>query len=241
MPEGTSRLVYQWLLKRSAASQTRSVRAAELARRIVSELGLGVLEAREALRTLRAEGLVGYAPDLDGGPYTGYLTVVAIDAPPPPSLVRWREALAAEIGDLVLIDLLIPCHVAFSDLAADDLRRVARSLLQLPVLMNSASPSFGFSLSARGILGSSKLLGCIPEAARRHLGIASLPASPSTRPTPASRASSRRRLRQKQSGQSRARTYPPGGSTLHRWTGKGPRCRKFPNSTSHSDASPGGW
>lgn len=178
MPEGTSRLVYQWLLKRSAASQTRSVRAAELARRIVSELGLGVLEAREALRTLRAEGLVGYAPDLDGGPYTGYLTVVAIDAPPPPSLVRWREALAAEIGDLVLIDLLIPCHVAFSDLAADDLRRVARSLLQLPVLMNSASPSFGFSLSARGILGSSKLLGCIPEAARRHLGIASLPASP---------------------------------------------------------------
>lgn len=44
--------------------------------------------------------------------------------------------------------------------------------------MNSASLSFGFSLSARGMLGSSKLLGCIPEAARRHLGIAGLPSSP---------------------------------------------------------------
>ena len=178
MPEDISRVVYQRLLKRSAASPTRSVRAAELVRRIASELGLGVLEAREALRTLRAEGLIGYTPDLDGGPYTGYLVVTAVDAPPPPSLVRWREAMAAEIGDLVLTDLLMPCHSALSDLAVDDLRRVARGLLQLPALMNSASPSFGFSLSARGILGSSKLLGCIPEAARRHLGIASLPASP---------------------------------------------------------------
>lgn len=178
MPVDTPRLVYQWLLKRSAGSQKRSVRAADLVRRLTSELGLGVLEVREAFRTLRDEGMVAYAPDLHGCPYTGYLFVVAVDAQPLASLERWREAVAAEVNDSVLADLLLPCHAALSDLAPDDLRRVARGLIQLPSVLKSACPSFAFSLSARGLLGSSKLLGCLPEAARRHLGIVSLPASP---------------------------------------------------------------
>lgn len=178
MPEGASDLVYRRLRKRSAASQTRRVRAAELVRIIASDLGLGVLEVREAFRVLRAEGLVEYAPDLNGTPYTGYLTVVVSDDPDPPSMTRWREALTAEVNDAVLVSLLLPCHSALGDLSTDDLHRFARGLRRLPALVNSTSPPFAFSLSARGLLGSSKLLGCIPEAARRHLGIAGLPASP---------------------------------------------------------------
>jgi hypothetical protein len=170
--------LYAWLLKRSAGSSSRKMRAAGLLPSAVAALGLDVVDARTAFRMLRIDERVEYTPDISGLPYTGYLQVKVPAVVEPLSLTRWKQALSADEIEQGLHDALLPAHETLADLGDDDLALLVAGLVRVRATARHEPCTFGFALSARELLGSSKLLDRMPLAARRLLGVAELPSTP---------------------------------------------------------------
>lgn len=99
------------------------------------------------------------------------LLVDAPVQPRAPSLGRWRTALQASGLDDADIQALLPCHEALEELAPEDLRAVAAGLLRMREGQAADAGRPRFVLSARYLLGSSKLLGALPSGALRAFGI----------------------------------------------------------------------
>lgn len=177
MDESAQQL-YQWLLKRSAGSSNRRVRAAGLLQTAVDALKLDLVDARQAFRTLRKGRHADYVPDMTGLPYTGYVQVKPPQTTEPPSFALWRSVLSADGVDPELQEALLPAHEAFADMAAEDLALLVVGLMRLRAAAPHTPGLFGFSLSARELLGSSKVLDRLPASARRLLGVVDLPSTP---------------------------------------------------------------
>lgn len=170
--------LYLWLLKRSAKSSSRRMRAAGLLQAAINELGLDLVEARTAFRALRSAGQFDYLPDMAGLPYNGYATINPPELVESPTAVAWRSALDAQGVSTELRDALLPAHELFADMEDEDRMLIVDALVRLRETMEHPVDSFGFSLSARQVLGSSKILDRLPLSARRALGVAGLPSTP---------------------------------------------------------------
>lgn len=177
MGEPAQRL-YSWLLRRSATSPERRMRAAGLMETAVKALQLDLVDTRSAFRSVRIQGLVEYAPDLAGLPFSGYLVVKLPQVVETRSMTAWRQALRAHEADPTLVSALLPAHEVFADLSDEDLALLVQGLLRVQGTAQQETTAFGFALSARNILGSSKILDRLPETARRLLGVAHLPSTP---------------------------------------------------------------
>ncbi len=172
----TAQRLLGWLLRRTAKSSERQTQANGLVERAATALTMDLLDAREAFRLLRARGDVSYRPDIAGLPYTGFVVVESRAPEDPQSLQRWRTALAESGVRVDLVAALLPAHALFDDIAIDDLRCIARGLEAVAALRPRGG--FGFELSARHLIGSSKVLDALPESARRALGVGGLPPVP---------------------------------------------------------------
>jgi hypothetical protein len=170
--------LYEWLVKRSAGSSSRRMRSAGLLQAAVDALKLDLVEARRAFRALRTTGHADYAPDMAGLPYAGYLLVRPPLKAEPASVGAWRHALQAAGVDAELREALLPAHESFADMPEDDLALLVAGFVRLRGCAPHPPGLFGFGLSARELLGSSKVLDRLPVPARRLLGVADLPSTP---------------------------------------------------------------
>lgn len=89
----------------------------------------------------------------------------------PASLMRWRRALRA--GGLAEqeVEALCPCHEHLNDFPESDSERLVDGLSRLRADQAAVKGTPRFILSARYLLGSSKLLNYLPAAALRAFGI----------------------------------------------------------------------
>jgi len=177
MPDVADRIFF-WLQKRASRTATRKLRADGLLNAVVSALELDLVEAREGFRELRRRQLVEYLLDTNGLPYAGYLTVAVSDPVEPASAVAWRECLLVRGVDAGLAEALSPAHEWLADLDDQDIETLADGLIALQGDQGRSGRSFGFAISARHLLGSSKILDRLPRAARERLGVANLPSTP---------------------------------------------------------------
>ena len=167
-----------WLLARSGASTGRRVRATNLLSAAVNALNSDLVDTRAAFRELRKNGFLDYAPDIAGLPYTGLVTITPPARAELPSAIAWRAVLESRNVDAELLSALLPAHELFADLDKSELLPILDGLLRVREISEHPHGSFGFSVSAREILGSSKILDRLPHSARRILGVAKLPATP---------------------------------------------------------------
>lgn len=167
-----------WLLAKSAASTGRRVRATNLLSAAVNTLNSDLVDTRAAFRELRKCGFLDYAPDIAGLPYTGFVTINPPARAELPSAIAWRAALESRNVDPELLLALLPAHELFADLDKSELLPILDGLLRVREIAEHPQGSFGFSVSAREILGSSKILDRLPHSARRILGVSKLPATP---------------------------------------------------------------
>lgn len=167
-----------WLLAKSAASIGRRVRATNLLSAAVNALNSDLVDTRAAFRELRKSGFLDYAPDIAGLPYTGFVTISPPARAELPSAIAWRAALESRNVDPELLSALLPAHELFADLDKSELLPILDGLLRVREVAEHPQGSFGFSVSAREILGSSKILDRLPHSARRILGVSKLPATP---------------------------------------------------------------
>jgi hypothetical protein len=164
-------------LRRKAGSDGKKLRAGRLVESAATGLRVDAVDLRAAFRELRADELIAYAPDTLGLPFTGFVTVVPKLEVEPESSKTWRAALEASGMGPELIQALVPSHAHFTDLDAEDLLLAAKGLLTVQSEPRAAN-EFGFSLSARHILGSSKVFERLTPQARRLLGVDSIPSTP---------------------------------------------------------------
>lgn len=145
--------------------------ASGLVGRLAKRAGVSAVTARMALGRLAKQGLISGVSE-QGEPHSRVqLLVAAAPAQPAETLTRWHTALhASGLGDADALALL-PCHETLGELEAGDLLAVARGLAQMRANQSVDSGCARFVLSARYLLGSSKLLGALPSTALRAFGI----------------------------------------------------------------------
>lgn len=177
MTDDLAKQLLGWL-RRKAGPQGRKLRAAGLAQRAMDELGWDPVSIYGAFSELRSAGLVAYSPDPIGVPYTGFVAVVPAAEPPSPAVLAWQKVLQRDHVDPTLAQLLAPAGRAMEGLDDEDMNHVVDALQRLRQVEGKHAAQFGFELSAREILGSSKVLSGLPQAVLSLLRIDQLPSTP---------------------------------------------------------------
>lgn len=139
--------------------------------RVAEKAGINPLEAKIALGKLARQRVI------EGVSHHGevvgrvFLNVAAPAKKEPESLVRWRDAMRASgltDGDVLALE---PCHERLDGFSDSDLRNLAQGLLAMRKGLSGEKDTPRFVLSAKYLLGSSKLLGSLPAPALRSFGI----------------------------------------------------------------------
>lgn len=142
-----------------------------LVERVAKKADIDPIEAKLALGKLARQGIVEGVSE-HGEPFGRVaLTIAAPARKEAASRVRWRDAMR----DSGLTDedaaALAPCHDSLDGFSDSDLRDLARGLTAMRAGQAVDKGVPRFVLSAKYLLGSSKLLGSLPTPALRAFGI----------------------------------------------------------------------
>lgn len=157
---------------RRMAGESGRLRTSSAAVKLCSALGLPRVSVNEALRELYRAGLVSYQPDGQQLPASGYIRVQAAAVEPAAHEIFWRQALEdaqVESGVAVFLAQLAP---AVADMNATDMQVLARAFQALNGLSAESTDDAGFNVSARHLMGSSKVLA---KLSRQMLAATGLP------------------------------------------------------------------
>lgn len=139
--------------------------------RLAKRTGWHELDVKQALGRLARSGTVtGVTVHGDVHQRVG-VTVEAPAKPVPVSLTQWEEAMQRAGVDTSDIGALAACHDRIADFCAADMEALAAGLLALRRAAPQEAGTPKFVLSARYLLGSSKLLGQLPAAAMSTFGL----------------------------------------------------------------------
>ncbi|MGB4911527.1 MAG: Wadjet anti-phage system protein JetD domain-containing protein [Candidatus Dechloromonas phosphoritropha] len=139
--------------------------------RVAEKAGIDPLEAKMTLGKLARQGM------LEGASGHGELfgrVSLTIDAPKreePVSLVRWRDALLSTGMEGSEAETLAPCHDRLDGFSDTDMRDLARGLMALKSSQGGEKDTPRFVVSAKYLLGSSKMLGSLPAPSLKAFGI----------------------------------------------------------------------
>jgi DNA-binding transcriptional ArsR family regulator len=158
---------------RRMAGESGRLRTSSATAKLCTALGLPRVSVNEALRELYRAGLVSYQPDGQQLPASGYMSVQAAAVEPVAHEIFWRQALEdaqVESGAAVVLAQLAP---AVADMNAKDMQALAHALQALRgISAESSIDDAGFNVSARHLMGSSKVLA---RLSRQMLAAAGLP------------------------------------------------------------------
>lgn len=147
------------------------VQGRNLHHRIADKVGIDPFEAAMSLGRLARQGVVTGVTDRGEASGRVSLTIPMPEKSEPISLIRWREAL--HTSGLTESDAksLIPCHDRLDGFSDADMGDLARGLSALRTNQERDRGTPRFVLSAKYLLGSSKILGNLPASALRSFGI----------------------------------------------------------------------
>lgn len=161
--------VYTFLLKMTSGE---SVRTKTVMEGLASRMGLDLIELKGAVRELYRAKLLKYQADSQDLPVSGLITIVR-------PIVE--ESAHEQIWDLVLSktdmgsgqqDALRALHAKLIDLSVGDMQVLADALAELASAAgSSAIADAGFNVSARQLMGASKVLANLPPKMLQGLGL----------------------------------------------------------------------
>jgi len=145
------------------------IRADEIVDYICNQTGLERDIVLAELSTLKASGEIVCA-DWHRGEPLGQLHL-KLKQSMPPSVQRWRKVLEAEGLSSSCVDALDPMASSLEEWNVSDLHRLCVGLVSLRADMPTLGNESRYRVSARYLLGSSKLLDALPTASLRAFGI----------------------------------------------------------------------
>jgi len=142
-----------------------------LVRRVAKKASIDPMDAKMVLGKLARQGIV---EGVSGhGEPVGRVTLT-IEVPihkESISIIKWREALRSTGMDESETEALASCHDKLDDFSDADLRDLARGLKILKSVQKEERNTPRFVVSAKYLLGSSKILGSLPSASLKGFGI----------------------------------------------------------------------
>lgn len=142
-----------------------------LINRIANKTGIDLIEVRLALGKLARQGVLEGVTD--HGEAFGKV-VLLIETPKkkePISRIRWIKSLHESGLTENETEALVPCHDRLDGFTDIDMKNLAKGLITLRSEQFIEKNTPRFVLSAKYLLGSSKLLGSLPPSALRAFGI----------------------------------------------------------------------
>lgn len=163
--------VYQWFLKRVKGSTTGKVLAKGLMAKLRSEIINDPVAIRKALMVLREDGHIEFTPNERGEPISSYITVYKRKQEPQAHKIRWAAVLQSSGLHGTEIDALTPLADAISEFSETDMISLLGGLKKLRSEQEGLNGQHTHLVSARYLLGSSKLLSGMPGRAVKAFGI----------------------------------------------------------------------
>lgn len=170
MPELEDR-VWQWLLKRVKGSASGKVLTKGLMAKLRSQVINDPVAIRKALMLLRDDGHIQFTPDERGEPVSSYITVIKPAEQVPPHVESWSSVLEEKGLAQTDIEVLMPAADAVSDLSQNDMKRLLDGLVRLRHDQGGLHGQPAYLISAKYLLGSSKLLTGLPARSIKAFGI----------------------------------------------------------------------
>lgn len=163
--------IYIWLLKKTKNSSSGKVRASTLMANLCQDIINDPVEIRKSLDNLRRNGKVEFSATPNGEPISAFVTVVHPEVEVPEYKSRWVDALMS--SELTEIDMLAlePLYTAMQGIPDVQMMSIVTGLIKL---REDQSSLFGrplFNISARYLIGSSKLLSTINSRSLKIFGI----------------------------------------------------------------------
>lgn len=143
---------------RRMAGESGRLRTSSAIARLCKTLVLPRVSVDEAIRELYRVGLVGYQPDGRELPASAYITVQAAVLAPLMHEIAWKQALEAARVEPGVAAILVQLAPSVADLAEPDMQVLARGLQALRGKWINGADDAGFNVSARNLMGSSKVL-----------------------------------------------------------------------------------
>lgn len=141
-----------------------------LVERLQEKTGLTIIEIRRGLNALREAGEIECRDWSNGEPY-GKVRLALCAPPASDAAITWRKVLEARQLPPEDVTALIPLHGALLEFDSADMDRLVEGLLRLRAEQKQFVGEPRFNVSAKFLLGSSKLLDALPTAALRSFGI----------------------------------------------------------------------
>ena len=136
-----------------------------------ARLGAGQVEVREAVRELYRSKLLRYVPDAQDLPAAGLITIERPEKHVSVHEQVWYKALAASRLNDTAREALRPLHPKLIDLSSEDMTVLVDSFEQLASSSSAALADAGFNVSARSIMGGSKVLANLAPKMLQGLGL----------------------------------------------------------------------
>lgn len=134
------------------------VRTSSVLPKLAERLALTRLDVDEAVRDLYRAGLLEYQADSREMPVSGFITVIKEEVTTPEHERAWLQAIEAAGIGAEIGSILHGLYSKLDDLSPQDMDRMALALKGLSGLPSDELDDAGFNVSARRILGGSKVL-----------------------------------------------------------------------------------
>ncbi|MEO2219652.1 hypothetical protein ABGV49_21575 [Chromobacterium vaccinii] len=156
---------------RKMAGASGKLRTSSCMPKLAGALGLSRLVVDEAIRDLYRSGLLQYQADRRELPVSGYLTVMLDSVTTDPQEAAWRQALAGAGLCEEVAEELSGLSSSLGGMTPEDLAALARVLRRLSEADPASFDDAGFNVSARHLLGSSKVLSMMTGRMMDALGL----------------------------------------------------------------------
>lgn len=168
MAESVEDTVRQALARLAQGRNT--VQGNRLVERLKERTGLTIIEVRRGLNELRESGEVDCRDWLNGEPL-GKVRLALSTPLPSETATAWAEVLRDNRLSSSEIEALMPIHAILGGFSRSDMQQLLYGLLRLREEQNSFYGVARFNISAKFLLGSSKLLDELPATALRAFGV----------------------------------------------------------------------
>lgn len=165
---GLAQRAFAYLLKNTKG---QCIRTNTMMSNLGQALGVDQMEVKGAVRELYRSGLIKYMPDRQELPASGMVEIVRPEKTVSVAEKEWCRALDVSDMSSAAKEVLRPLFWRVSDLHAEDMDTLTRALARLESTDGSGISDAGFNVSARTIMGGSKVLANLAPKMLHTLGL----------------------------------------------------------------------
>lgn len=164
--------IYRWLQKKSSGTDSGKIRKDRVLKGLEGDFGLDPIAIKRTLRQLRESNYIRYASTPAGDPISSFITVIRPTVNEPSHVILWRECVSS-VSQLSSEDrnALEGIGESLPGFSRPFMEKLLKGIVKLRDEQKKYIGLPAYLVSARYLLGSSKLLQKLPSRNLKAFGI----------------------------------------------------------------------